>query len=90
MSQVTKEQIAALAAQLGAIASIFNPTSGAAVGGLIQAGATLYGLLGQIRANDPAMWEAVSQDWRASVAAFEAAIPAAPAMPPPSTNPEGG
>lgn len=75
MSQITQQQLLALAQQLGGLAAIFNPGSAAAIGGLVQVGTQLFALLQQIRANDPAMWEAVRTDFTAALAEFEAAAP---------------
>ena len=76
MSNLTAEQIAALAPQLGGIAAIFNPGSAAAIGGLVQVGTQLFAMLQQIKANDPEMWAKVSADYRDAVAGFEASVQA--------------
>lgn len=68
------EQLAALAQQLAGIAAIFNPGSAAALSGLVGVGTQFFALLQQIKADDPDMWAKVSEDYKASLAGFEASV----------------
>jgi hypothetical protein len=76
---LTPEQVVAMAANLTAIASLFNPAAAATVNGAVQIGSQLYLLLAQIKANDPEMWKRVSADFDVAAAGFRASVAAHPA-----------
>lgn len=71
------ERIKAIITQLLAVLSIANPAHAGTVAilkTLLAAGTELYALVEKIKADDPAAWAAVSEDFKEDLAAFRAAV----------------
>jgi hypothetical protein len=73
--KVTPEEIGLVAQQLAAVAGVFNPGNAAAIALVVQAATTLNVLIHRIRTQTEAekkqVWDQVSRDFSASLAALE-------------------